>query len=226
MADFLKKLFLCYYVPSMRVIRISGSDNRAAAAEVAGAIKQGKIVAFPTETFYGLGVTFSDKNALTKLFGLKRRPKDKPMPLIIGDVSTLSVVASAPDEIALRIIERFWPGPLTILFAAKEALPDLITGRTGKVAIRIPGRSFALDLAKAVGFPITATSANISGMPPAQGPDEVIRYFGDAIDIVVDGGRAPGEKPSTIIDVSEGSITLLRQGVVPYEDILAAARGQ
>lgn len=217
---------MCYYVSSMRLIRISGSDNKAALAEVAGEIKQGKIIAFPTETFYGLGVTFSDKDALTKLFELKRRPKDKPMPLIIGDIAMLSVVASAPDETALRIIERFWPGPLTILVPAKAALPDLITGRSGKVALRIPGRSFALDLARAVGYPITATSANISGMPPAHGPDEVIRYFGDAVDIVVDGGRAPGERPSTIIDMSEGSITLLRQGVVPYEDILTAARGR
>jgi L-threonylcarbamoyladenylate synthase len=210
----------------MRVIRISGTDNEAALAEVAGEIKQGGIVAFPTETFYGLGVTFSDKNALEKLFKLKGRPKDKPMPLIIWNILMLSVVASAPDEIALRIIERFWPGPLTILFAAKAGLPALITGRTGKVALRIPGRSFALDLARAVGYPITATSANVSGMPPAHGPDEVIRYFGDAVDIVVDGGLAPGEKPSTIIDVSEGSIKLVRQGVVPYEDIVTAARGQ
>jgi L-threonylcarbamoyladenylate synthase len=210
----------------MRVIRISDTDNKTALTEAAGEIKQGGIVAFPTETFYGLGVSFSDKNALTKLFELKGRPKDKPMPLIIGDVLMLSVVASAPDEIALRIIERFWPGPLTILFAAKAALPDLITGRTGKVALRVPGRSFALDLAKAVGYPLTATSANVSGMPPARGPDEVIRYFGDAVDIVVDGGYAPGEKPSTIIDMSEGTIKLVRQGVVPYEDILMTARGQ
>ncbi len=189
-------------------------------------INRGGIVAFPTETFYGLGVSFSDKDALAKLFELKRRPKDKPMPLIIGDVAALSIVASAPDEVALRIIERFWPGPLTILFAARALLSDLITGGTGKVALRVPGRSFALALAGAVGYPITATSANISGKPPAQSADEVIAYFGNAVDIVVDGGRAPGQKPSTIIDVSEGAIKLLRQGVVPYEEILAAARGQ
>jgi L-threonylcarbamoyladenylate synthase len=217
-------MLLCKII--MHIIRISGPDNKAALTGAVREIKRGGIAAFPTDTFYGLGVTFSDKDALTRLFELKGRPKDKPMPLIIGDVPMLSVVASPPDKIALRVIERFWPGPLTILFAAKTGLPDLITGRTGKVALRVPGRSFALDLARAVGYPITATSANVSGQPPARGPEEVIRYFGDTVGIVVDGGRAPGEKPSTIIDMSGASIRLVRQGVVPYEDIMTAARGQ
>ncbi len=207
----------------MRVIRISANDNKAALVEAAEEIRKGGIVAFPTETFYGLGVAFSKEETLSKLFELKRRPKDKPMPLIIGDIAALSVVASVPEKIALKIIKRFWPGPLTILFAAKTTIPCLITGGTGKVALRVPGSSFALDLARAVGYPLTATSANVSGMPPAQSADEVIGYFDEAIDIVIDGGRAPGERPSTIIDVSDGTIRLVRQGAVPYEDILKAA---
>lgn len=207
----------------MRVIRIPGTDKKDALIEAAGEIKRGGIVAFPTETFYGLGVSFSDNEALTMLFELKRRPKDKPMPLIIGDVSALSVIASPPEKIAWRIIERFWPGPLTVLLAAKPGLPDLITGRSGKVAVRVPGRSFALDLARAVGYPITATSANISGMPPSDNPGDVIRYFGDTINLLIDGGYAPGGTPSTIIDMSEGDISLVRPGAVPYEEILKAA---
>ena len=207
----------------MRVIRIPDTDRQAALIEAAGEIKRGGIVAFPTETFYGLGVSFSDNEALTKLFELKRRPKDKPMPLIIGDVPALAVIASPPDKIAWRIIERFWPGPLTVLLAARPGLPDLITGRSGKVAVRVPGRSFALDLARAVGYPLTATSANISGMPPADNPADVIRYFGDAIDLLIDDGSAPGGEPSTIIDMSQGDISLVRPGAVPYEEILKAA---
>ena len=210
----------------MRVIRIPATDKMAALIEAAEEIKGGGIVAFPTETFYGLGVSLSDSEALGKLFELKRRPKDKPVPLIIGDVPALAIIASPPDKIARKIIERFWPGPLTVLLAAKPGLPDLITGGSGKVAVRVPGRSFALDLARAVGYPLTATSANISGMPPSDNPGEVIRYFGDAINLLIDGGRAPGGKPSTIIDVSEGTVKLVRQGVVPYEDILMAAKGQ
>jgi L-threonylcarbamoyladenylate synthase len=210
----------------MRVIRIPGTDKKTALIGAAEEIKGGGIVAFPTETFYGLGVSLSDNEALTKLFELKRRPKDKPVPLIIGDVPALAIIASPPDKIARRIIERFWPGPLTVLLAAKPGLPDLITGGSGKVAVRVPGRSFALDLARAVGYPLTATSANISGMPPSDNPGDVIRYFGDAINLLIDGGPAPGGKPSTIIDVSEGTIKLVRQGVVPYEDIVMAAEGQ
>ncbi len=207
----------------MRVIRISVDNEKAALIDAAEKIKGGGIVAFPTETFYGLGVTYSDTEALTKLFEIKRRPKDKPMPLIIGDVSALSVIASPPEKFALRIIERFWPGPLTVLLAAKPGLPELVTGGSGKVAVRVPGKSFALDLARAVGYPLTATSANISGMPPSENPGDVIGYFGDSINLLIDGGRAPGGKPSTIIDMSKGGISLVRPGAVAYEEILKTA---
>ncbi len=207
----------------MRVIRISVDNEKAALIDAAEKIKGGGIVAFPTETFYGLGVTYSDTEALTKLFEIKRRPKDKPMLLIIGDVSALAVIASAPEKIAWRIIERFWPGPLTVLLAAKPGLPELVTGGSGKVAVRVPGKSFALDLARAVGYPLTATSANISGMPPSENPGDVIGYFGDSINLLIDGGRAPGGKPSTIIDMSKGGISLVRPGAVAYEEILKTA---
>jgi len=207
----------------VRVIIISRNGNEAALAEAAEKIRAGGIVAFPTETYYGLGVSYSDAEALERLFIIKRRPKDKPIPLVVGDIAALSSVASSLNALALAITGRFWPGPLTILFAAHPGLSDLITGGSGKVAVRVPGRSFALELARAVGHPLTATSANISGMPPADRPDEVIRYFGDAVDLLIDGGRTPGGRPSTIIDMSEGGIKLLREGAVPYEEILKAA---
>jgi len=210
----------------MRVIQISGTDNKTALTEAAGEIRRGGIVAFPTETFYGLGVIYSDKEALARLFRLKRRPKDKPIPLIIDNVPALAIVALPPDNIAVRIIGKFWPGPLTILFQAKTGLPDFITGGSGKVAVRIPGRSFALELARAAGIPLTATSANISGMPPADAADDVIKYFGDGIDLLIDGGRTPGGKPSTIVDLSEGTIKLVRKGVVLFDEVLIAAKGQ
>lgn len=210
----------------MRVIKTSGISHETDLNEVVQELKAGGIVAFPTETFYGMGVIWSDATALARLFQLKRRTKDKPVPLIIGDVATLSAVALAPEKTVLRIMDKFWPGPLTILFAAKAGLPELITGGTGKVALRVPGRSFALDVARALGYPITSTSANISGKAPARTADEVIRYFGDDLDIVVDGGPAPGEKPSTIIDISEGTLRLVRDGVIPYNEILAATKGR
>lgn len=208
----------------MRVIKTSDVVDEAVINEVVVELKAGGIVAFPTETFYGLGAIWSDTTALSRLFRLKRRTKDKPVPLIIGDVSVLSAVAATPEKIALSIIEKFWPGPLTILFAAKAGLPELITGGTGKVALRVPGKSCALDVARAARIPITATSANISGKAPARSADEVIRYFGEDVDIVIDSGPAPGEKPSTIIDMSGGGIRLVREGLIPYNEILKAAR--
>ncbi len=210
----------------MRVIKTSDGADKAILNEVAEELRKGGIIAFPTETFYGLGTAYSDTDALARLFSLKHRAKDKPVPLIISDIPSLSIIATEPEKTAFRIMERFWPGPLTILFAAKAQLPELLTGGTGKVALRVPGRSFALDLARAVGYPVTATSANISGKEPARSADEVIRYFGDAIDIIVDGGPTPGEKPSTIIDMSGGTIKLVREGVIPYVEILETAKSR
>jgi L-threonylcarbamoyladenylate synthase len=210
----------------MRVIRTSQAGIEAALADAAAIIRTGGIVAYPTETFYGLGVCYSDTPTLERLFLMKRRPKGKPMPLIIGDISSLAVVSPDTGALAPAIIGRFWPGPLTILFPAHPGLSDFITGGSGRVAVRVPGRSFALYLARNVGCPLTATSANISGMPPANSADEVAGYFGDAVDLLIDGGPTPGGKPSTIIDMSEGGITLVREGVVPYEEILEAVKGR
>jgi L-threonylcarbamoyladenylate synthase len=210
----------------MPVIKTSHIGAEAALTMATERIRAGGIVAFPTETFYALGVRYSDTEALERLFLMKHRPKDKPMPLIIGDVHSIEIVSPDPGALVMAIIGRLWPGPVTILLTARPGLPDFITGGSSKVAVRVPGRSFALDLARSVGLPITATSANISGMPPADNADEVARYFGKAVDLLVDGGRTDGGKPSTIIDVSQGGITLVRDGAVPYDEILEAAKGR
>lgn len=177
-------------------------------------LNNGGIVAFPTETFYGLGVKFDMEHSLRKLYELKERPKEKPMPLIIGSKAFLSMIAASVDEIAEPFMDKFWPGPLTLLLKAKNGLSSYLTGNTGRVAVRIPGESAALYLAREAGFPITATSANSSGMPPAEDADAVIRYFGEEIDMVIDGGRTAGGLPSTIVDVTEKSIRIVREGAV------------
>ena len=149
-------------------------DKEKAIAESGRTIKEGGIVAFPTETFYGLGVKYDDLSALEKLNSIKRRPKGKAVPLIIGNTKVLALITPSAGIIAERLMERFWPGPLTLLIAAKKDLPEFITAGSGKIAVRIPGSSFALELAVSLDFPVTATSANISGMPPANHPEEVI----------------------------------------------------
>jgi L-threonylcarbamoyladenylate synthase len=187
-------------------------------------LKKGGIVAYPTETFYGLGVKFDLENSLIKLYNVKQRPEDKAMMLIIGNKKLLPIVTAYISNVAVTLMERFWPGPLTIIFPAKENLSDYITAGTRKVAVRVPGESFALHLAKSTSFPITATSANPSGIPPAQDAETVIKYFGDKIDLVVDGGSTSGGLPSTIVDVTENEIKILREGAIKKELLTSVFR--
>jgi L-threonylcarbamoyladenylate synthase len=130
------------------------------------------------------------------------------------------MVTSSVSAVAQRLMHKFWPGPLTLLLNARESLSDFVVGEMGKVAVRIPGESFALDFARALEFPITATSANISGAPPADTPGNVVMHFGDSLDLLLDAGKTPGGMPSTIVDATGDEIKIMRPGVVPAEDIL------
>ncbi|MBI5664325.1 MAG: threonylcarbamoyl-AMP synthase [Nitrospirae bacterium] len=182
--------------------------------KASGVLNSGGIVVYPTESFYALGVFADCEQALKNLYELKGRPVDKPLPLIVGDMEILlSVVKNIPDS-ARGLMERFWPGPLTLVFEAKESVSNLLTAGTGKVAVRVPGDSTALYLARRLGGPVTATSANPSAKPPAETAGEVVRYFGESVDMIIDAGRTPGGKPSTIVDVTVVPLRILREGRV------------
>jgi L-threonylcarbamoyladenylate synthase len=206
----------------MKIIRPAETGIEYAIQEASRIIRYGGIVAYPTETFYGLGIKYDDPAAIKKLYKLKYRHPEKAMPLIIGNKALLELITARithPGEILIR---QFWPGPLTLLFYAKEDVPGFITAGTGKIAVRVPGESFALDFARELMIPITATSANISGFPPAETADDVAGSFDEKIDLVIDCGKTPGGKPSTIVDASEERIIILREGQIPSEEILAA----
>lgn len=190
-------------------------------------LRGGGIVAYPTETFYALGVKFDLQDSLRKLYELKKRPHEKAMPLIIGDRGLLPAIVSAEwlaniPPAARLLMDSFWPGPLTLLLPASEGLSEYLTANTGLIGVRIPGESVALELAKEAGFPITATSANISSQPSAENADMVRGYFGDGIDLLIDGGQAAGGLPSTIVEVSGGAIKLIRKGVITCDKIVRA----
>jgi L-threonylcarbamoyladenylate synthase len=199
----------------LMLIKINDKNLSDVLKKAVDVLNNGGIVAYPTETFYGLGVKFDNEASLRKLYELKRRPEEKPMPLIIGDRTLLSMIAISVNEIAESLMDKFWPGPLTLLLKAKNDLSPYLTAGTGRVAVRIPGESFALHLAGEAGFPITATSANPSGMPPAENADTIIKYFGEGIDLVIDGGKTAGGLPSTIADVTEKKIKIVREGAIP-----------
>ena len=197
------------------LIKITEDNRKEILRKAIEILNDGGIVAYPTETFYGLGVKFDKENSLKKLFELKKRQEEKPMPLIIGSRASLSMIAASVNEIAESLMDKFWPGPLTLILEAKKGLSPYLTADTGRIAVRIPGESAALYLVREAGFPITATSANPSGMPPAEDADAVIRYFGEKIDMVIDGGRTAGGLPSTIVDAAGESIKIVREGVIP-----------
>lgn len=205
----------------MNILKLSKDNKEKLIEEAITVLNKGGIVAYPTETFYGLGVRFDRNESLKRLYDLKKRPLEKAMPIIIGDISQLNLIVDnlwlerMPDKVE-RLIRSYWPGPLTILMPALSGLSGFLLGNGKTVAVRIPGESFALHMAKRAGFPFTSTSANISGMPPAEEAKRVIEYFDYSLDLLIDGGKTPGGLPSTIIDVTEG-LRIVRKGILRLE---------
>jgi L-threonylcarbamoyladenylate synthase len=203
----------------MEFLKVTRHNKEDVIKKAVECIIRGGIVAFPTETFYGLGVHFSNEEALKRLYELKKRPFEKAIPVIIGHPSLIRMLSHEIPEEALRLMEKYWPGPLTIVLKAKEGLSPLLTANTGKIAVRLPGDSLALDIVRAAPFPVTATSANPSGALPAEEAQEVLKYFGDTVDLIIDGGKTPGSTPSTIVEIVKGHPKVLRKGVIDVVSI-------
>ena len=203
----------------MLLLPYKGDSSDIIAAESLAILRRGGVIAYSTESYYALGVLATDEAAVKKLIEIKKRPPEKPLPVIVGDMDTLkSIVINIPDR-ANELMQRHWPGPLTIIFEAQACIPELLTAGTGKVAVRIPGESAALYLAKALKVPITATSANPSSKQPADSPEMVKNYFRDDLDLLIDAGMLPGGKPSTIVDVTVRPPKVLRKGKVELDEI-------
>lgn len=182
-------------------------------------LKGGGLVAFPTETFYGLGADALNDQALKKLFALKRREHAKPLLVIIAQKKQLNALVSEIPPAAEKLMNRFWPGPLTIIFKARKELPSLLTGGTDTVGIRIPSYPVAKHLSLAFGLPLTATSANLSGGKNPTTAQDVRDQLGEGVDIVLDAGQTAGRKGSTIIDVTVSPPRIVREGDVPVDEV-------
>jgi len=177
-------------------------------------LKQGGIVAFPTDTVYGLGACFSIHQAVEQVYAVKERPWSMALPLLLADTSQITEVAHPVPPIAWRLIRNFLPGALTIVLPKSNSIPDIITGGGATVAVRIPAHPVPVALAKGLGMPIVGTSANLSGRPSPLTADEVYSQFGNKLDLVIDGGRCPGGKESTIVDVTGETPVILREGAI------------
>ncbi len=182
----------------------------------------GGIIAFPTETFYGLCVDPFNEEAIKKLFLLKGRPFESPVSVIVKDKEMLKRVAEEAPFLAEGLMKKFWPGPLTIIFKAKPNIPPLLTADTGKIAARVSSSDVCRRLTKVLDSPITATSANPSGKRPPISPKEVLDYFNGSIDMLIDGGELSGKKGSTIVDATGEQIKVIREGEIPAEEILGS----
>ncbi|VAW42067.1 Threonylcarbamoyl-AMP synthase [hydrothermal vent metagenome] len=189
-------------------------ESSLAVKEAAAIILEGGIVAFPTETYYGLAVDPFNRQALDRLFALKQRSLSKPVLTIIENQAQLSTITTGIPPRFNPLMARFWPGPLTLIFDARSELPARITAASGTIGARISSHSLAHALVKAVGRPITATSANISGQPPALDAARLRAIFGRGLDYILDGGLTPGGQGSTIIGCQGDELRLLRPGVI------------
>jgi L-threonylcarbamoyladenylate synthase len=193
--------------------------NRRGIEKAAQWILQGKVVAFPTETFYGLGADALDAEALQKIFRVKQREEDKPLLLLVADQAWLSGLVKDIPPRAGPLMERFWPGPLTLVFEASPHLPSLLTANTGKIGLRISSHPVAQALVRVVGRAITATSANVSGQPAASEAGEVFRSLGKRVGVILDGGKTAGGLGSTVVDVSGASPKIIRQGALARAEL-------
>lgn len=207
------------------IVKVSRVANGAEGLEAAArAVREGRIVAFPTETFYGLGVDIDDVAALGRLFALKGREGTRAVPVVIPSVELLTGLVEEVPEAAWALIRQFWPGPLTLVFEARAGISDLVTGGSGKIGIRVPGEPLTRRWLAMVGRPITATSANRSGAPSPTTADEVLEQLGEGVDLILDGGPTPGGLPSTVLDVTRTPFVVVRAGCLPV-DLLKAAGG-
>lgn len=193
------------------------SQQLAMAVDV---LRRGGVVAFPTETYYGLAVDPFNREALARLFTVKRRSVSKPILALIEETGNLSSLVREIPAICNRLMAEFWPGPLTLVLSGREEVSPLLTGNTGTVGVRISSHPLAQKLVAAFGQPLTATSANISGARPAVTAWEVRQQFSRNVDLVIDGGSTPGGLGSTIVGVRQEGVELIRAGVIPYGRIL------
>lgn len=201
-----------------KIIKVSTRGaNEKIIAEAVAIIRSGGLVAFPTETVYGLGANALDKKAARKIFTAKSRPVDNPLIVHIAKLRQLNDLAADVPACAKKLIGAFWPGPLTLVFRKKSAVPDLVTAKGSTVAVRMPDHPIAHALIKAAGMPIAAPSANRSGRPSATSAQDVFADLGGKVELILDAGKTRLGLESTVVDVSGREPAILRPGAVTKE---------
>ena len=196
--------------------------------EAVNILKNGGLVAFPTDTVYGLGANALDEKALKRLFTVKRRSLAKPIIILVSDSEKIRPLVKEVSPLIKSLTGKFWPGPLTIILEKSQEVSLLLAGGTSSVGVRCPDNEIALTLLKMVGLPVATTSANLSGQPAAVEINQVLADFEGKIDLAIDGGRCTLGIESTVLDLVVAPPLILRPGAIPAREInqFLAARGQ
>lgn len=185
-----------------------------ALARAAAVLAQGGVIAFPTDTVYGIGAALDQPAALHRIFTVKGRPEEKPLPVLLASVAALATVAADLDPRIARFAEQFWPGALTVVVPARPGLPAEVLGPGHTVGVRVPAHALARALIERAAGALATTSANLSGRPPARTAADVSHHLGSRLNLILDGGAAPGGVPSTVIAFDRDRLTILREGAI------------
>jgi L-threonylcarbamoyladenylate synthase len=204
-----------------------GNLSREIALQVDKAIeilKAGGIVAFPTDTVYGLGGDAFNSEVAERIYKVKQRPRSLPLPVLLADSKQVAAVVDSVPDIARFLMKRFWPGGLTLVLPKGASLPEIISAGGDKVAIRIPNHVVPITLIHGLGVPIIGTSANISDKPSPVTAQEAEQQLGSQVDLIIDMGRCPGGLESTVVDATGETPVILRQGIIPEGEIKRACQ--
>lgn len=197
-------------------------ESPRALEETIVAVQHGDVVAFPTDTVYGLGASLGHPEALERVFEVKGRDRAKPLPVLLSSIDRIGLVAEPPPAPVLALLREFWPGALTIALPARPDAPPQVVHPDGTVGVRVPDHSIALTLCERAGGALATTSANRAGQPPASDPADVAAQLGDAVDIVLNGGFTHLGVASTVIRVDGARIAVIRAGSIPPTQLQAA----
>lgn len=197
--------------------KVPEAKEIAVAAEY---ILKGEVVAHPTETIYGLAADVFNRKAVKKIYDLKARDYGLPVAVLVSNMAMLRELVTAIPERVEALIKRFWPGPLTLLFEVNEKFPKSLATNTGKIGVRISSHPICSALVNRVGKPITTTSANLSGFPPSFHIKHLRKYFGEKIPCIIDGGECEPTRGSTVVDATEETMRIIREGSIPAEEVI------
>lgn len=200
-------------------IDLKDNINYTNLKEPAKIIREGGIVVFPTETVYGIGTNGLDEIAVKKLYEVKRRPLNKPISLLISNIEMVEKIAKNISELEYKIMESFFPGPLTLVLEKRKILPDILTANTNTVGVRMPNDEIARKLIEYAGVPVATSSSNISGKPSGTNIKDIQKDFEGKVDYFIDNGESKSGIPSTVVKVINNEIQILRQGLISKEMI-------